>query len=75
MVKKTELDHFCRSQTMHELLLSLNIKGKPAQGVINEIAKKYDVHRRIVGRIWRQIRDQKKNNQGYNKHFIRLQMK
>ena len=48
---------------MHELLLSLNSKGKPAHGVINEIAKKYDVHRRTVGRIWRQIWDQIKNNQ------------
>ena len=45
---------------MHEFLLSLNSKGKPAHGVINEIAKKNDVHRRTVGRIWKQIRDQKR---------------
>ncbi|XP_057548213.1 uncharacterized protein LOC130826661 [Amaranthus tricolor] len=48
---------------MLEFLLSLNSKGKPAHGVINEIVKKYDVHRRTVGRIWRQIQDQKENNQ------------
>ena len=63
MVKEKELDHLNRSQIMHELLLSLNSKGKSAHGVINEIAKKYDVRRRTLGRIWRQIRDQKKNNQ------------
>ncbi|XP_057535502.1 uncharacterized protein LOC130813678 [Amaranthus tricolor] len=48
---------------MHELLMSLNRKGKPAHGFINEIAKKYDVHRKTIGRIWRQIRDQINNNQ------------
>ncbi|XP_057543296.1 uncharacterized protein LOC130821520 [Amaranthus tricolor] len=41
--------------------MSLNSKGKLAYGFINEIAKKYDVHRRTIGRIWRQIRDQKNN--------------
>ena len=48
---------------MHELLLSLNIKGKPKHGFINEIANKYNVHRKTVGRMWRQIRDQKNNDQ------------
>ncbi|XP_057529994.1 uncharacterized protein LOC130808552 [Amaranthus tricolor] len=46
---------------MHELLTSLNSNGKPQHGFINEIAKKYDLHRRTIERIWRQIRDQKKN--------------
>ncbi|XP_057519710.1 uncharacterized protein LOC130800270 [Amaranthus tricolor] len=46
---------------MHELLTSANSNGKLQHGFINEIAKKYDLHKRKIGRIWRQIRDQKKN--------------
>ena len=51
MVIKKELDNFSKTQIMHELLTSLNSKGKPPYGFINEIAKKYDVHRRTIGRI------------------------
>ncbi|XP_057532895.1 uncharacterized protein LOC130810784 [Amaranthus tricolor] len=47
---------------MHDLLTSANSNGKLQHGFINEIAKKYDLHRRTIGRIWRQIRDQKKHN-------------
>ena len=51
MVKTKKLDNFSRKQIMHELLLSVNSKGKPVHGVINDMAKKYGVSRKITGRI------------------------
>ena len=60
MGKKKDVDNFTKTQIMHDLLTSANSNGKLQHGFINEIAKKYDLHRRTIGRIWRQIRDQKK---------------
>ncbi|XP_057539731.1 uncharacterized protein LOC130817809 [Amaranthus tricolor] len=45
---------------MHELLIGVNKKGKPAQGLMWEIAKKYDVHWKTVSRIWAKVKTQKK---------------
>ena len=39
MVKTKELDNFTRNQIMHELLSSVNSKGKPAHGIINDMGK------------------------------------
>ena len=48
---------------MHELLLSVNSKGKPTHGVINDMAKKYVVNRKTIGRIWGQMKHQQQKNQ------------
>ena len=48
---------------MHELLSSINSKGKSAHGIINDMAKKYVVNRKTIGRIWGQIKDQQQKNQ------------
>ena len=61
MVKTKELDNFSRKQIMHELLLSVNSKGKPAHGVINDMAKKYGVSRKTTGRVWEQTKYQQQN--------------
>ena len=44
MVKQKEVDTYIRNEIMHELLIGVNKKGKPAHGLIGKIAKKYDVH-------------------------------
>ena len=53
-------DTYTRNEIMHELLIGVNKKGKPAQGLMWEIAKKYDVHWKTVSRIWAKVKTQKK---------------
>ena len=36
---------------MHELLLSVNSKEKPAHGVIGDMSKEYSVSRKTVSRM------------------------
>ena len=52
MEKSRELDNYSRKQIMHELLLSVNSKGKPAHAVMGEImSKKYKVSRKTISMI------------------------
>ena len=51
MVKQKELDTYARNEIMHELLIGVNKKGKPAHGLMGEIIKKYNVHWKTVSRI------------------------
>ena len=51
MVKIKEQDNFTRNQIMHEILSSVNSKGKPAHRVINDMAKKYVVNKKTIGRL------------------------
>ena len=44
MMKQKELDAYTRNKIMHELLLGVNKKGKPAHGVMGVITKKYGIH-------------------------------
>ena len=43
---------------MHELLSSVNNKGKPAHGVVAENSNKYKVSRKTLSRIWGHIKQQ-----------------
>ena len=52
MERSRELDNYRRKQIMHELLLFVNNKGKPAHGIIGEISKKYKVSRKTISRMW-----------------------
>ena len=58
LVKQKELDTYIRNEIMHELLIGVNKKGKPAHGLMGEIAKKYDVHWKTVSRIWAKVKTQ-----------------
>ena len=51
---------------MHELLIGVNKKGKPADGLMGEIAKKYDVHCKTVSRIWGKVKTQQKERATMN---------
>ena len=60
MVKQKELNSYSRNEIMHELLLGVNKKGKPAHGLMGDIAKKYGIHWKTVSRIWATVKNQQK---------------
>ena len=60
MVKQKELDTYTRNAIIHDLLIDVNKKGKPAHILMGEIAKKYDVHWKTVSRIWAKVKTQQK---------------
>ena len=62
MERSRKLDNDSRKQIIHELLLSVNSKGKPALGVMGEMSKKYKVSRKTISRSWRQIKQQQQYN-------------
>ena len=47
---------------MHELLLSVNNKDKSAHGIMGEMSTKYKVSRKIISRIWSQVKQQQQQN-------------
>jgi hypothetical protein len=63
MAKAKQLDNSARNQIMQHLLMSLTEKGKPAHGIIGELATKYSVSKRTISRLWAKIKAQKEQNQ------------
>ena len=49
MVKQKELDSYSRNEIMHELLLGVNKKGKPAHGLMGGYRQK----------VWYSLEDRK----------------
>ena len=60
MVKQKELDTYTRNEIMHYLLIGVNKKGKPAHGLMGDIAKKYGIYWKAVSRIWAKVKTQQK---------------
>ena len=47
---------------MQKLLCKLNKKGKPMQGTINTLATEYEVFRKTITRLWKEVQKQRENN-------------
>ena len=47
---------------MQKLLCKLKKKGKSMLGTINELATEYEVCRKTITRLWKEVQKQRKNN-------------
>ena len=52
MEKSIELNNYSRKQIMHELLLSVNTKGKPTHEIMGDMKTKYKVSRKKISKVW-----------------------
>ena len=58
MAKTKNLGNHNRNKTMHDLLIALNEKGKPAHVKINELTNEFNVNGKTITRIWAYIKQQ-----------------